>query len=161
MLGATLRPGILLGLGLGGFLDGILMHQILQWHHLVSAQECCPQNSLAGLEENTLADGLFHAVTWTLTLIGTLAAVRAWRNGDLAPDGRTHTGALLLGWGLFNLADSANHFVLGVHHIRDDLGGPIGWDLAFLALALALIAAGAALTRGRGAARRPGGAARS
>lgn len=28
--------GILLGLSLGGFFDGILLHQILQWHHLLS-----------------------------------------------------------------------------------------------------------------------------
>lgn len=25
--------GILFGLGLGGFFDGIVLHQILQWHH--------------------------------------------------------------------------------------------------------------------------------
>ncbi|WP_460744124.1 DUF2243 domain-containing protein [Mariniluteicoccus endophyticus] len=30
-------PGILLGIGLGGFLDGILLHQILQWHHMLSS----------------------------------------------------------------------------------------------------------------------------
>lgn len=29
-------PGVLLGVGLGGFVDGILLHQILQWHHMVS-----------------------------------------------------------------------------------------------------------------------------
>jgi uncharacterized membrane protein len=28
---------VLLGLGLGGFFDGIVLHQILQWHHMLSA----------------------------------------------------------------------------------------------------------------------------
>jgi hypothetical protein len=28
--------GLLYGLGLGGFVDGIVLHQILQWHHMVS-----------------------------------------------------------------------------------------------------------------------------
>ena len=28
--------GLLLGLGLGGFVDGIVLHQVLQWHHMVS-----------------------------------------------------------------------------------------------------------------------------
>jgi len=28
--------GLLYGLGLGGFIDGIVLHQILQWHHMVS-----------------------------------------------------------------------------------------------------------------------------
>jgi len=28
--------GILLGIGLGGFVDGIVLHQILQWHHMLT-----------------------------------------------------------------------------------------------------------------------------
>jgi hypothetical protein len=31
------QAGILLDLGLGGFFDGIVLHQILQWHHMASA----------------------------------------------------------------------------------------------------------------------------
>ena len=31
------RAGLLLGFAMGGFFDGILLHQILQWHHLLSA----------------------------------------------------------------------------------------------------------------------------
>jgi uncharacterized membrane protein len=136
-----------LGFGLGGFLDGIVLHQILQWHHLVSSEGCCPVTTVDGLEENTLADGIFHAVTWLAALVGSLVAVRAWRRGDLAPPWRVHAGALLAGWGAFNLLDSANHFILGIHHVRDDLGGPVGWDIGFLVFALALIAIGWALAR--------------
>ena len=29
-------PAATLGFALGGFFDGILLHQILQWHHLLS-----------------------------------------------------------------------------------------------------------------------------
>jgi uncharacterized membrane protein len=141
----AIRAGVLLGVGLGGFVDGIVLHQVLQWHHMVS--DDVSARTLAGLEDNTLADGVFHAVTWTVTLIGSLAAVNAWRNGELAPPWRAHAGALLAGWGLFNVVDSANHFLLGLHHVRDDLGGPVGWDLGFLVFAVALIAAGAALVR--------------
>ena len=43
----------LLGLGLGGFVDGILLHQILQWHHMLSSAGVPPDN-LANLEINTL-----------------------------------------------------------------------------------------------------------
>jgi uncharacterized membrane protein len=142
-----LLPSVLLGVGFGGFVDGIVLHQILQWHHMVSDEGCCPTTSLAGLEDNTLADGIFHAVTWLVTLIGSLAAVRAWRDGELAPPWIAHLGGLLAGWGIFNVLDSANHFLLGLHHIRDDLGGPVGWDIGFLVFALALIAVGWALTR--------------
>jgi uncharacterized membrane protein len=142
----AILPGVLLGVGLGGFLDGILLHQVLQWHHMVSSQACCPPTTLSGLEDNTLADGIFHAATWTVTLVGTFVAVRAWRRGDLAPAWQAHVGALIAGWGVFNLLDTINH-VLGFHHIRDDLGGPVEWDVGFFVFALALIAAGYALSR--------------
>jgi len=145
--GPAILPGVLLGIGLGGFLDGIVLHQILQWHHMVSDEGCCPTSSLEGFEENTLADGVFHAATWLVTLAGSLAVVRAWRRGELAPPWRAHAGALLAGWGIFNLLDSANHFIFGLHHVRDDLGGPLGWDIGFLAFALALIGVGWLMTR--------------
>ena len=54
-------PGLLLGVGLGGFVDGIVLHQILQWHHLLTSEGSYPATTVAGLEANTLADGLFHA----------------------------------------------------------------------------------------------------
>ena len=142
----SILPSVTLGVGLGGFVDGILFHQILQWHHVVSDVGCCPANSVAGLEGDVLADGIFHAVVWLVTLGGTLTAIHSWRRGLVPPWG-THLGGLLIGWGAFNLIDSANHFILGLHHVRDDLGGPIGWDIGFLVFAVALLAAGAATVR--------------
>src|SRR5688500_5971320 len=32
----TKALGLPYGVGVGGFVDGILLHQILQWHHMVS-----------------------------------------------------------------------------------------------------------------------------
>jgi uncharacterized membrane protein len=32
----AITGGVLLGLGLGGFVDGIVLHQILQWHHMLT-----------------------------------------------------------------------------------------------------------------------------
>ena len=149
-----LTPAILLGIGLGGLLDGIVLHQILQWHHVLSADGCCPTSTLGGLEDNTLADGVFHLAVLIVTFAGAAAALTAWRDGRLAPPWRAQIGALLIGWGIFNLIDSANHFLLELHHVRDDLGGPAGWDLGFAFFALALICTGAALitsTRARNA----------
>jgi uncharacterized membrane protein len=142
-------PGFLLGLGLGGFIDGIVLHQILQWHHLLTGDRGGePADTVAGLEANTLADGFFHLATWVLVAIGMAAAIRAWQRGELAPPWRLQLGMLLAGWGVFNVVEGViDHQLLGLHHVRDDLGAPIGWDLGFLALGVLLVLAGLALAR--------------
>jgi uncharacterized membrane protein len=138
----------LLGVGLGGFIDGIVLHQILQWHHMLTATGDHPSTTVAGLEDNTLADGLFHAATWVLVLIGTTIAVRAWQRGELAPPWRAHIGMLLAGWGVFNVVEGVvNHHILTVHHVRDDVSDKLPWDLGFLAFGAVLVIMGLALAR--------------
>ena len=135
--------GLLLGLGLGGFLDGIVLHQVLQWHHVMSNVEDHPVTTVAGLEANTLADGLFHLGTWVLVVAGIVCAVVSWRRDRLPPSWRFHVGLLLTGWGVFNLVEGlVDHHLLEVHHVRDDLGGPLVWDLGFLAFGLLLALGG-------------------
>lgn len=140
--------GLLYGLGFGGFIDGIVLHQIFQWHHMISDVTDYPVTTLAGLEVNTLADGFFHVAMWFLVLGGSIAALRAWRQGRLAPNWSFHIGLLLAGWGIFNVVEGLiDHQVLGVHHVRDDLGAPVSWDVGFLVLGAALIAGGWLLHR--------------
>jgi uncharacterized membrane protein len=63
---------------------------------------------------------------------------------------RAHLGLVLAGWGTFNVVEGLiDHQLLGLHHVRDDLGGPLGWDLAFPALGVALIVGGSTLARAR------------
>ena len=56
----SVLPGVLFGLGFGGFVDGIVLHEILQWHHMISGAQS--SETLAGLELNVVADGVFHVV---------------------------------------------------------------------------------------------------
>lgn len=141
-------PGLLLGIGLGGFIDGIVLHQILQWHHMVSHVDKYSVTTLKGLQDNSFADGLFHLSTWILVLAGSIALVAAWRQGRLAPTWQYFIGLLLAGWGLFNVVEGViDHQILNVHHVRDDLGGPLSWDLGFLAFGALLIIGGWALHR--------------
>ena len=141
-------PGFLIGIGLGGFVDGIVLHQILQWHHLLTDTGEHPATTVSGLEANTLADGFFHLATWVVVAIGIVVTVRAWQRRELAPPWRMQIGMALAGWGAFNLVEGLiDHQILGIHHVRDDLGGPIGWDLAFLALGAIQVLGGLALAR--------------
>lgn len=140
---------LLLGLGLGGLVDGIVMHQLLQWHHLVSSTE--PPTTVAGLEVNTLADGLVHAAALLLVAGGFLVLAVHWRQGRPAPRWTQLGGLVLAGVGVFNIADSVvNHWLLETHHVRDDLGGPLSWDIGFFVLALVVTAVGWLLSRRRG-----------
>lgn len=141
-------PSLLYGLGLGGFLDGIVMHQVLQWHHFVSGVDGYPTDDLDGLEANTLADGLFHAASLALLVVSMILVLRHWRTGRIAPSSSYHLGLVVAGIGGFNLVDSVvNHWLLGTHHVRDDLGAPTSWDVGFFILALGLTVAGWALHR--------------
>ncbi len=137
-------PTILLGLGLGGFFDGVVLHQILQWHHMLSAH--LPPDSVANLEINTLADGLFHASTWCLTVIGVFLLYRQARGGaSLRWQGLL--GGLLTGWGAFNVAEGLiNHQLLGIHHVRP---GPdeLLYDVGFLVWGAAMLAVGVLMLR--------------
>jgi uncharacterized membrane protein len=149
--GPPKAPAFLMGIGLGGFIDGILLHQILQWHHMLTGTSDHPSSTVAGLETNTLADGFFHLATWLVVAAATFLTVRAWQRRELAPPWRVHVGMLAAGWGIFNVVEGlVDHELLGIHHVRDDLGGPIGWDLAFLAFGALLIAAGLAMAKSGG-----------
>lgn len=140
-------PGLLLGVGLGGFVDGIVLHQIFQWHHMLTAQGDYPADTVRGLEVNALWDGLFHASTWIFVTVGlfllwrAVAAGRRWT-------WRSLVGLLLAGWGIFNLVEGIiDHHILGVHHVRDDVADPMWWDLGFLAFGVALLVVGFVLRR--------------
>ncbi len=142
----------MLGVGLGGFIDGIVLHQILQWHHMISDTERGDMTTVLGLERNTLADGVFHAFAFVVVLVALWLAIRTKRADPraLLPDWGVIIGWLLIGWGAFNLVEGlVDHHLLQVHHVRDDVADPLPWDLGFLAISAGLVVAGLAMTRPR------------
>jgi uncharacterized membrane protein len=137
--------GILMGIGLGGFLDGITFHQILQIHNMLSAIR--PKVTLVDAEVNMFWDGIFHLGTWIFTVVGLSKLWRAGGRPDVAWSGRTFFGALVLGWGLFNLVEGViDHHILGLHHVVERLGVSV-FDYAFLGSGAALILIGWGLIR--------------
>jgi uncharacterized membrane protein len=141
-------PGILLGIGLGGFIDGIVLHQILQWHHMLTSEGSYPKTTVAGLETNTLWDGLFHAATWVAVAVGIYILWRRTTDWRWAISGRAFLGWMLVGWGLFNLVEGiVDHHILTIHHVREGSHHQTAWDLAFLAFGALLVIGGCALAR--------------
>src|SRR5215207_5111047 len=89
----ALLPGVMLGIGLGGFFDGIVLHQLLQWHHMVSTPY--PATTLDNLRLNTLWDGIFHGATWIAVVAGLVVLWRRLQAGALRARGRALAGAML------------------------------------------------------------------
>ncbi len=138
--GALVSAGILLGTGLGGFVDGIVLHQILQWHNMLSSVR--PPTDLVAMKYNMVWDGLFHAFTWIATAVGVTKLWRAGQRTDVPWSTRTFVGSLFLGWGLFNAIEGViDHQVLGIHHVHSGTG-ELAWDLGFIASGIIMIAAG-------------------
>lgn len=136
--------GVLLGVGLGGFFDGIVLHQILQWHHMATSAGY-PPDSVDNLEFNTLLDGLFHAATWLFTVAGLFVLWRKARYAHVTWDAKYLCGTFLIGFGLFNLVEGiVDHQILGLHHVNETAPRDawIYWDIGFLAWGAGMVVIG-------------------
>lgn len=142
-------PGILLGVGIAGFVDGILLHQLLQWHRMLSGTYRYPMTTVAGLKANTLADGLFQVLAYAFTIAGAIWSWKVANRRQAVWSTRRFIGTLLIGFGGFNLIEGLiNHQLLGLHHVRDDVAGKGVWDAGFLIWSAAMLLGGVMLWRG-------------
>lgn len=115
--GLSLRPLLAaeaFGFGFSGLIDVLIIHHILQWHHLLSG--IYPINTLNGLRTNIFADGLFSI---GMILIAGIGAGLVWRSErrteDVLPI-RPIAGAAVIGLGIFDLYDAiVDHAILGLH----------------------------------------------
>jgi uncharacterized membrane protein len=127
-------------MGLGGFLDGIVFHQILQSHSMLSAR--IDRTDLVGIQTNMFWDGVFHAATWCVTVIGLAMLWRAVRLPGASLQTSAFVGGMTLGWGLFNLVEGTiNHHILHLHHVTEGANHLV-YDLCFLASGAALAVLG-------------------
>ena len=122
---------LLLGFALGGFFDGILLHQILQWHHLLSGLD----GAAGDLRFQILADGLFHLMMYVVALVGAVMLVSARAAGAPIPATSGILRLALIGFGSWHVSDAVpSHWLLGLHRIRMDSDMPLAWDVAWLVI---------------------------
>jgi len=142
--------GIVLGMGFGGLADGIVLHQILGWHHLVCRTVDCQPASIEQLQVENRQDGFFHLALWLVLLIGTAMLFRAARHAGPAWLGRILLGSMLAGCGLFNFVEGiVNHQILGIHHVLPGDPHSLLFDMLYLANGILFLMAGTWLIRSR------------
>jgi len=144
-----LAAGVLFGLGLGGFFDGIVLHQILQWHHMLTSAGY-PADSVVNLRINTLFDGIFHASTYVFVAAGLVVLWRAAHRRHAWWSTRLLVGTMLIGFGAFNVVEGiVDHHLLGLHHVNETVARDqwLYWDLGFLAWGVLMLLGGWALVR--------------
>ena len=82
-----------------------------------------PPTSVENLRINTLWDGLFHALTWVLTVVGIFLLWRAYAAGERPASAVAFVGLLLIGWGAVNVVEGPLEYeILGIHHGPGDVG---------------------------------------
>jgi uncharacterized membrane protein len=138
-----LSAGVLFGLGLGGFFDGIILHQVLQWHHMLSSWY--PVNTLENLELNTFWDGLFHSATYLFVLAGLFILWRTAKTRHLYWSSDLLIGTMLIGFGAFNTVEGLiNHHLLGIHHVNELVpeSQRIYWDIGFIVWGVVMLVVG-------------------
>jgi len=127
---------VLCGVGLAAFLDEVVFHQLLRWHHFYDRST--PDVAL-------VSDGLFHTAGWIAVVAGLFLFADLRRRHALVP--ARWVGGLLLGAGAFQLYDGlVQHKVLGLHQIRYGVD-LVAYDVTWNVVAVVLLLAGAVLTR--------------
>lgn len=134
-----------LGIGIGGFIDGIVLHQILQWHEMLSNK--LPPTTYVTKSVNMFWDGIFHSFTLLVVLTGIILLWKLLSRRDIDRSANLLAGGLLLGWGLFNIVEGIiDHHLLKLHNVRELTPNIDAWNYGFLGFSVLLLISGYSLT---------------
>lgn len=143
----VLWPAVMVGVGVAGTLDQVLLHQLLHWHHFYDRS-----TTTTGL----VTDGFFHLFSTAMLTWGgwLLLHGRTWR----PPVVRRAWAGVLVGAGGFNLYDGTlQHKVFGFHQVRQGVPDDLPYDVAFVGAAVAVLGVGLVLLLRRPAGREASG----
>ena len=131
--------GLILGLGLLGAIDGIVFHQLLQWHHMILSPN---------IQLEIFTDGLFTALFSAKLIWGGVKIFQDARKNQLGTSWRIFLGGIFVGGGAFNLVEGiVDHHILQVHRVKPLAENPLMYDLAFLAIGALLVVIGFMIKR--------------
>jgi uncharacterized membrane protein len=142
--------GVVLGMGFGGLADGIVLHSILGWHHLIcaGADTFCQPTSIEQLKLESTRDGYFDLGLWLVVLAGTAMLFNAARRLGPSARARVLFGSMLAGCGMFNFLEGLiDHQILGIHHVLPGDAHQFLFDMLYLANGALFFAIGACLIR--------------
>lgn len=132
---------IVMGMGIGGFLDGIVFHQILQLHSMVSNRLSI--DTFVGKAVNMFWDGIFHALTLITVTIGFGLLINLLKRRNINPSPKLALGGAVAGWGIFNLVEGIiHHQIIKLHNVNEYAQNPEVWNYSFLGSGILFIAAG-------------------
>lgn len=132
---------MVLGIGIGGFADGIIFHQILQWHEMLSNK--FPPDTVVQKSVNMFWDGIFHLFTLLCTIVGVYLLWKVLRKNNINISGNLLCGGMLAGWGVFNVVEGLiNHNILEMHNVREAAMNKELWNYGFLFFGTLLLLAG-------------------
>lgn len=127
----NLWSGILFGLGVAAFIDEVVFHQLLAWHHFYD------KSSMAiGL----ISDGLFHAFSWFATVASLFLLADIKRRNSFWV--KRWVSGMLLGLGFFQLYDGLiQHKIFQIHQIRYEVN-VLPYDIVWNAIAVIILIVG-------------------
>jgi uncharacterized membrane protein len=138
--------GMVLGIGLGGFADGLVLHQILQWHEMLSAK--VPATNYVGKSVNMFWDGIFHAFCFVVVVLGVALLWRASKLPSALKSGRLLVGGMLSGWGIFNIVEGViDHQLLKLHNVMEYAPDHDVANFAFLGISFLMLLFGIWLSK--------------
>lgn len=123
----SLLSGVLMGIGVAGFVDETVFHQLLHWHHFYD-------RSTPGW--GLVSDGLFHAGSWFCVVGGLFLYADLRRRGVW--QAIWHAAGACFGLGGFQLYDGTiQHKWWHLHEIRyrvDVLPYDLAWNIVAAAV---------------------------
>ncbi|HEX9981056.1 MAG TPA: DUF2243 domain-containing protein [Flavobacterium sp.] len=115
---ALATAATVIGIGVGGFIDGIALHQILQWHEMLSNK--IPSTDYVSKSINMFWDGIFHGFCVLVVLVGIILLWNAGKARDNDMSFRLLAGGMLSGWALFNIVEGViDHHILKLHNVME------------------------------------------